>query len=107
MEDKFEKNCNFSGVASVFVCRGDGPKLDRKSLLLQGSHANDLRPPLLPFGTRVRVTNLSSNRSVVLIVHDRGPYIRGRIIDASPLAADMLGFRHAGLAQVEVKTFTD
>jgi rare lipoprotein A len=61
----------------------------------------------LPFGTRVRVTNLSNNRSVVLIVHDRGPYIRGRIIDVSPLAADMLGFRQAGLAQVEVKTFTD
>jgi rare lipoprotein A len=61
----------------------------------------------LPFGTRVRVTNLSNNRSVVLIFHDRGPYIRGRIIDVSPLAADMLGFRHAGLAQVEVKTFTD
>lgn len=61
----------------------------------------------LPFGTRVRVTNLSNNRSVLLIVHDRGPYVRGRIIDVSPLAADMLGFRHAGLAQVEVKTVTD
>lgn len=61
----------------------------------------------LPFGTRVRVTNLTNNHSVVLIVHDRGPYIRGRIIDVSPLAADMLGFRHAGIAQVEVKTLTD
>jgi rare lipoprotein A len=61
----------------------------------------------LPFGTHVRVTNLSNSRSVVLTVHDRGPFIRGRIIDVSPLAADMLGFRHAGLAQVEVQTLTE
>jgi rare lipoprotein A len=61
----------------------------------------------LPFGTHIRVTNLSNNRSVVLVVHDRGPYIRGRIIDVSRLAADMLGFRHAGIAQVEVKTLSE
>jgi rare lipoprotein A len=61
----------------------------------------------LPFGTRVRVTNLANKHSVVLIVHDRGPYIRGRIIDVSRMAADMLGFGRAGLARVEVKTFVD
>ena len=61
----------------------------------------------LPFGTHVRVTNLSNNRSVVLVVHDRGPFIRGRIIDVSTLAADMLDFRRAGVVQVEVKTLTD
>jgi rare lipoprotein A len=60
----------------------------------------------LPFGTHVRVTNLANKRSVVLIVHDRGPFISGRIIDISAMAADMLGFRRAGLAQVEVKTLT-
>jgi rare lipoprotein A len=61
----------------------------------------------LPFGTHVRVTNLSNNRSVVLVVHDRGPFIRGRVIDVSTLAADMLGFRRAGVVQVEVKTLPD
>jgi len=61
----------------------------------------------LPFGTRVQVTNLANNRSVVLTVDDRGPFIRDRIIDVSTLAADMLGFRRAGLARVEVKTLTD
>jgi rare lipoprotein A len=61
----------------------------------------------LPFGTHVRVTNLANNRSVVLVVHDRGPFMRGRIIDVSTLAADMLGFRRAGIAQVEVKTLTE
>jgi rare lipoprotein A len=58
----------------------------------------------LPFGTHVRVTNLSNNRSAVLLVNDRGPYITGRIIDVSVSAADVLGFRHAGLAQVTIET---
>jgi rare lipoprotein A len=61
----------------------------------------------LPFGTHVRVTNLSNNRSAVLMVNDRGPYIRGRIIDVTASAADILGFRHAGVAQVMVETISD
>jgi rare lipoprotein A len=58
----------------------------------------------LPFGTKVRVTNLTNNRSAVLVVNDRGPFIKGRIIDVSTRAADVLGFRRAGLAQVQVDT---
>jgi rare lipoprotein A len=61
----------------------------------------------LPFGTHVRVTNLSNNRSAVLVVNDRGPYIKGRIIDVSTGAAEILGFRHAGLAQVTVEVVAD
>jgi rare lipoprotein A len=61
----------------------------------------------LPFGTHVRVTNLSNNRSAVLVVNDRGPFIKGRIIDVSVGAADALGFRHAGLAQVTVEPVAD
>jgi rare lipoprotein A len=61
----------------------------------------------LPFGTHARVTNLSNNRSAVLVVSDRGPFIKGRIIDVSPGAADVLGFRRAGLARVEVETVAD
>jgi len=61
----------------------------------------------LPFGTRVRVTNLSNNRSVVLLVNDRGPYVKGRIIDVSTRAARILGFRRAGLAPVMVETITN
>jgi rare lipoprotein A len=57
----------------------------------------------LPFGTQVRVTNLSNNRSLVLVVNDRGPYIKGRVIDVSTAAADSLGFRHDGLAPVTVE----
>ena len=61
----------------------------------------------LPLGTHVRVTNLSNNRSAVLVVNDRGPFIKGRIIDVSTGAADVLGFRRAGLARVTVETAAD
>ena len=61
----------------------------------------------LPFGTHVLVTNLSNNRSTVLVVSDRGPFIKGRVIDVSTGAADVLGFRRAGLAQVTVETVAD
>ena len=61
----------------------------------------------LPFGTYVLVTNLSNNRSTVLVVSDRGPFIKGRVIDVSTGAADVLGFRQAGLAQVTVETVAD
>jgi rare lipoprotein A len=61
----------------------------------------------LPLGTYVLVTNLSNNRSTVLVVSDRGPFIKGRVIDVSTGAADVLGFRRAGLAQVTVETVAD
>jgi rare lipoprotein A len=61
----------------------------------------------LPLGAHVRVTNLSNNRSAVLVVSDRGPFIKGRIIDVSNGAADILGFRRSGLARVTVETVAD
>jgi rare lipoprotein A len=56
----------------------------------------------LPFGARVKVVNLDNGRSAILKIVDRGPFIRGRIIDVSPAAASALGFRAAGLAHVRV-----
>jgi len=61
----------------------------------------------LPFGSRVRVTNLRNNLSVVVTVNDRGPFTRGRVIDVSVAAADSLGFRSAGVAQVKVEPVAD
>ena len=58
----------------------------------------------LPFGTRLRVTNLRNNRTAVLTVADRGPFIRGRIVDVSVGAANMLGFRSAGVVPVKIET---
>ncbi len=52
----------------------------------------------LPFGTLVRVTNRGTGRSVVVRINDRGPFVRGRIIDLTPAAAHAIGF--SGLANV-------
>ena len=45
----------------------------------------------LPFGTRVRVTNNHTGRSVVVRINDRGPFVKGRVIDLSPAAANAIG----------------
>jgi len=60
----------------------------------------------LEFGTRVRVTNLSNAKSIVVTVTDRGPYVRGRIIDLSRRAARALGFVQDGIARVRVTPLT-
>ena len=56
-----------------------------------------------PFGTRLRVTNLSNGLSVVVRVNDRGPRLRGRVIDVSRAAAASLGFQRRGIARVRVE----
>lgn len=56
----------------------------------------------LPTGTQVRVTNLANRRSVVVVIADRGPFARGRIIDLSWAAARHLGFVDQGTARVRV-----
>ncbi len=56
----------------------------------------------LPFGTRVRVTNKRNGRSVVVRINDRGPYIKGRIIDLSKAAAYKIGMQKAGVVPVTV-----
>jgi rare lipoprotein A len=52
----------------------------------------------LPFGTKVKVTNKRNGRSVVVTINDRGPFVRGRVIDLTPAGARVLGF--SGLTQV-------
>lgn len=57
----------------------------------------------LPLGTLVRVTNLENDREVELRVNDRGPFVKGRILDCSYGAAKALGFAGAGLARVRIE----
>jgi len=57
----------------------------------------------LPFNTRVRVTNLQSGKSVVVRINDRGPHIRGRIIDLSYAAARLLGMHRRGVVLVKLE----
>ena len=83
------------GVASVYSHESgsgtaSGQKLNRETFT--AAHRT------LPFGSKVKVTNKSNGRSVVVTVNDRGPFVRGRVIDLTPAAARVLGF--SGLAQV-------
>lgn len=56
----------------------------------------------LPFGTRVQVTNLRTGKSVVVRINDRGPFIKGRVIDLSLGAAKIVGLQRSGVAKVTV-----
>lgn len=60
----------------------------------------------LPLGTKVRVTKLSDGSSIVVKINDRGPFIRGRIIDLSRRAARELGMIRSGLANVKVEVLS-
>ena len=58
----------------------------------------------LPFGTKVKVTNKRTGKSVVVRINDRGPFIRGRIIDLSKSAAGKIGMINSGHAPVCIST---
>jgi rare lipoprotein A len=57
----------------------------------------------LAYGTRVKVTNTKNNRSVIVVINDRGPTQQGRVIDVSHAAAKRLGFTRAGLTEVKLE----
>jgi rare lipoprotein A len=83
-----------SGVASVYAYAGgrtaSGERVQPGALT--AAHRT------LPFGTMVRVTDNRSGRSIVVRINDRGPFVRGRVIDLTPAGAHALGF--SGLTQV-------
>ena len=56
----------------------------------------------LPFGTKVRVTNVATGRTVTVRVNDRGPFVKGRVIDVSHAAAESLGMVGNGVAKVKL-----
>jgi len=57
----------------------------------------------IPLGTRVQVTNLENGKIVHVTINDRGPYVRGRVIDLTPRAAEALDMSHQGIARVEIR----
>jgi rare lipoprotein A len=61
----------------------------------------------LPFGTNVQVTNLNNGRSVIVRITDRGPFVRGRVIDLSAAAARVLGVMQSGVAPVQLNVLDD
>jgi rare lipoprotein A len=54
----------------------------------------------LPFGTKVKVTNIRTGKSVVVRINDRGPFIKGRVIDLSLGAAKIIGLTRSGVAKI-------
>jgi rare lipoprotein A len=84
-----------SGIASVYSTES-GTKTASGAPLNPGALTAAHRR--LPFGTKVRVTNQKNGHSVVVTINDRGPFVRGRIIDVTPAGARALGF--TGLTQV-------
>jgi rare lipoprotein A len=85
------------GIASFYTedqQTASGEKFDTNDLT--AAH------PTLPFGTRLRVTNVATGRSVTVRVNDRGPYVPGRVVDVSHSAADALGMVDSGIAKVKL-----
>jgi rare lipoprotein A len=87
---------NQSGIASVYSYKS-GRTASGEHVQPSGLTAAHRS---LPFGTKVRVTNRRNGRSVVVRINDRGPFVRGRVIDVTPAGAHALGF--SGLAPVVV-----
>jgi len=90
-----------SGIASVYASKGDrygGGRSASGERVHSGALTAAHRS--LPFGTMVRVTNRRNNKSVVVRINDRGPFVRGRVIDLTPAGAQAIGF--SGLAPVSL-----
>ena len=85
-----------AGMASVYGYKGGKTASGERSNPGQLTAAHKS----LPFGTVVKVTNKKNGRTVMVRINDRGPFVRGRIIDLTPAAASQLGF--SGLAPVVI-----
>ena len=93
-----------TGMASYYADKFQGRKTANGETYDQNKMTAAHRT--LPFGTRVRVTNLENDRSVELRINDRGPFVEGRIIDVSYRAARELDFVKAGLVKVRVEVLS-
>lgn len=83
-----------TGIASVYSGEKTANGEYAHASLLTAAHRS------LPFGTKVKVTNVETGRSVIVRINDRGPFIKGRIIDLTPAGAKAIG--STGLAMVSL-----
>ena len=90
-----------TGVASYYGARHHGKRTASGEAFNQNALTAAHRQ--LPFGTRVKVTNLKNDETVVVRINDRGPHTRGRLIDVSRKAAEQLGMLRSGTARVRVQ----
>ena len=88
---------NATGTASFYSAHGRVASGERATGGFTAAHRT------LPFGTRVRVTDVATGKSVTVRINDRGPFFRGRLIDVSYSAADALGMTVAGVTRVHLE----
>ena len=93
------------GIASSYGNGFNGRKTANGEIYNQNTYTAAHKK--LPFGTKVLVKNLRNGRVVTVRINNRGPYVRGRIIDVSLKAAKDLGMLKAGVVPVEVTVVTD
>lgn len=89
-----------TGIASVYCCKFHGRKTASGQTYNQW--AMTAAHKTLRFGTKVRVVNLRNGKSAVVVINDRGPFIKGRIIDLSVSASNAIGMGY-GLAKVRLE----
>jgi rare lipoprotein A len=90
-----------SGKASFYADKFDGRQTSNGEIFKQRKKTAAHRT--LPFGTKVTVKNLSNGKTVKVRINDRGPFVKGRMIDLSKKAAKKLDMVDAGVANVEIK----
>src|SRR6185295_16889128 len=88
-----------TGIASYYSNKFHGRQTANGEVF--DMHQMTAAHPRLAFGTRVKVTHLENNRSVTVRINDRGPFVKGRVIDLSLAAAEELRMVKAGIAQVK------
>ncbi len=105
------KTSGQTGLASVYGFAGDKLSGGGKTASGEKVRASDMSAAhrTFAFGTKVRVTNLRNGLSAVVRINDRGPFVRGRVIDLTPAAAKALGFsaHKEGLARVALAVVND
>ncbi|PSL35521.1 septal ring lytic transglycosylase RlpA family protein [Chitinophaga ginsengisoli] len=90
-----------NGKASYYADKFEGRKTASGETYHQGGLTAAHRT--LPFGTKVKVLNISNGKSVTVRINDRGPFSQGRVIDLSKKAAKRIGMLTTGVAVVEIK----
>ena len=90
------------GTASIYARKFHGRKMADGTRM--DARDDNAASKTLPLGTQARVTNLETGKSATVTIQDRGPYVKGRIVDLSPATAEKIGITpKEGLAEVEVR----
>jgi len=90
-----------TGVASYYADKFEGRKTSNGDIYSHKEFTAAHRQ--LPFGTKVKVSNIANGKSVIVRINDRGPFAEGRIIDLSKAAAEQIDMIRTGTANVEIE----